>query len=157
MSPVVRTGEGTRFEAEGDHGRLIVSSKDTSGRYSLMEWTVAANAERSALDRPDYGAHLHRECEETFLITSGSLEFLLGDEVVTLQENDFVRVEAGQPHGYANTSGKAVAMLVGFSPAGLEELFVKYRSDQETIPEEGFISEATRRFASEFGLRGPTD
>jgi hypothetical protein len=74
---------------------------------------------------------------------------------VTLHESDFVRIEAGQPHGYRNTSGKDVRMLVSFSPAGLEELFVKYRSDQETIPDEGFTSEATRRFASEFGLPSP--
>jgi hypothetical protein len=122
-----------------------------------MEWTVAPEAEPSSQDSPDYGAHLHRECEETFLITSGSIEFLVGDHVVTLHENDFVRVEAGLRHGYRNASGEAVRMLVGFVPAGLEELFVKYRTDQEAIPEEGFVSEATRRFASEFGLPSPVE
>jgi mannose-6-phosphate isomerase-like protein (cupin superfamily) len=157
MSQVVRGTGGTLFELEKDLGRLIVSSEDTRGRYSLMEWTVAAETERSNEDGPDYGAHLHRECEETFLITSGSLEFLLGDEVVTLHESDFVRVAAGQPHGYRNVSGEAVKMLVSFVPAGLEELFVKYRTDQEIIPGEGFVCEATRRFASEFDLQSPSE
>jgi len=35
---------------------------------------------------PDFAPHLHRGCEETFLIQSGSLEFLIGDEVVTLAD-----------------------------------------------------------------------
>ena len=74
---------------------------------------------------------------------------------MVLGENDFVRVPAGVPHGYRNNSGEAVRMLVGFVPAGLEELFVRYRTDQDTIPEEGFVAEATRRFASEFGLPSP--
>jgi len=121
----------------------------------LTEWVVAPERELPHQGRPDFGAHLHRECEETFLIISGSLEFLIGDVVALLGENDFVRVRAGVPHGYRNTSGEAVRMLVSFVPGGLEELFVKYRTDQGDVPGEGFIAEAARRFASEFGLPSP--
>jgi hypothetical protein len=42
-------------------------------------------------------------------------------------------------------------MLVGFVPAGLEMLFVKYRTDGAGPEEgEGFVADATRLFASEF-------
>ncbi len=157
VGQIIRKVEGTQFELEEGHGRIILSAKDTSDRYSLMEFTVSPEAERATNDGRDYGAHLHRECEETFLITSGSLEFLLGDEVRTLCEGDFVRVASGQKHGYRNVSGAAVSMLVSFVPAGLEELFVRYRTDQDKIPEEGFASEATRRFASEFDLHSPVE
>jgi len=152
VGQVVRKAEGTHFELDGDHGRIVVSARDTSGQYSLMEFTVSPEAAGLANEGSGYGAHLHRECEEVFLITSGSLEFLLGAEVTTLREGDCVRVPSGRPHGYRNISGEPVSMLVSFVPAGLEELFVKYRSDQEDTPEEGFIAEATRRFASEFDL-----
>ena len=155
MNEVVRKSEGLHLAIGGDRARLIVSGEDTGGRYSLIEWVVAPEPELPGPGRPDFGAHLHRQCEETFLIVSGSLEFLVGDVVAVLGENDFVRVQAGVPHGYRNTSGEAVRMLVSFVPGGLEELFVKYRTDQDDIPEEGFIAEATRRFASEFGLPSP--
>lgn len=156
MSEVVRKGGGVHFRIGEDQARLIVSGEDTSGQYSLVEWVVAPVPEQPDQGRPDFGAHLHRQCEETFLIMSGSLEFLVGDDIALLGENDFVRVQAGVPHGYRNTSGEAVRMLVSFVPGGLEELFVKYRTDQNETPDEGFIAEATRRFASEFGLPSPT-
>lgn len=157
MNEVVRRSGGVHFGIGRDQARLIVSGEDTSGHYSLTEWVVAPEPEPAHQDRPDFGAHLHRECEETFLIISGSLEFLVGDVIAVLGENDFVRVRAGVPHGYRNTSGEAVRMLVGFVPGGLEELFVKYRTDQDELPGEGFIAEATRRFASEFGLPSPAE
>jgi mannose-6-phosphate isomerase-like protein (cupin superfamily) len=155
MNQVVRESGGIHFKSEEDEARLIVSGEDTGGQYSLLDWTVAPELEATGPDTPDYGVHLHRQCEETFLIISGSLEFLIGDEIVVLGGNDFVRVPAGVPHGYRNSSGETVRMLVGFVPAGLEELFVRYRTDQDTIPKEGFVAEATRRFASEFGLPSP--
>ena len=156
MNEVVRESGGVHFRIGRDRARLIVSGEDTSGKYSLVEWVVAPETELPSQARPDFGAHLHRQCEETFLIVSGSLEFLIGDVVAVLGENDFVRVQAGVPHGYRNSSGEEVRMLVSFVPGGLEELFVKYRTDQDDIPNEGFIAEATRRFASEFGLPSPT-
>ena len=157
MNEVVRKSGGVHFEIGRDRARLVVSGEETSRQYSLTEWTVAPESELPHEDRADFGAHLHRECEETFLITSGSLEFLIGDVVAVLGENDFVRVRAGVPHGYRNTSGAPVRMLVSFVPGGLEELFVKYRTDQDDIPGEGFVAEATRRFASEFGLPSPAE
>jgi mannose-6-phosphate isomerase-like protein (cupin superfamily) len=151
---VPKTG-GVFFEAGPDRARLIVSANDTDGRYSLLEWTVAAGRRLAEGEPRDYGPHLHRRYEETFLIQSGSMEFLIGDKVVLLEQGDFVRVPPGVRHGYQNTSGKPVDMLVMFSPGGLEELFLKYRSDQAEVKGGGFISDATRYHASEFDLPNP--
>lgn len=154
MSNVVIKSGGTAFEAGDDRARIIVSANDSDGRYSMLEWTVAAGD--SSQDEPrDYGPHLHRRCEETFLIQSGDLEFLIGDEVVTLHSGDFVRVPPGVRHGYQNVSGKPVEMLVTFTPGGIEELFLKYRSDQTETRGAGFVSDATRYHGSEFGLPNP--
>jgi mannose-6-phosphate isomerase-like protein (cupin superfamily) len=151
MTMIVTADKGLRFEDGPDRARIIVSGADTAGRYSLMEWVVAAA--RATPGAPDYGAHLHRECEETFLIRRGSLEFLIGDEVRTLGPGDFVRAPPGVRHGYRNVSGEEVEMLVSFVPAGLEMLFVKYRTDAPGAQEgDGFVADATRLFASEFGL-----
>jgi quercetin dioxygenase-like cupin family protein len=147
----VHADDGAWFEDGPDRGRILASGRDTGGRYSLMGWIVAAGG-TPAPDAPrTYGPHRHREIEETFYVKSGSLEFLLGDEVTTLNAGDFVRVPPGVRHGYANVSGAPVALLVSFHPGGFEELFVKYRTDQEpAVDGDGFIADATRLFASEF-------
>ena len=143
----IRADQGLTFEDGPDRGRVLVFGHQTGGRYSLMEWTVASGA----VPLLGYGAHSHGEIEETFLVRSGSLEFLLGEKITTLNTGDFVRVPAGARHGYANTSGAPVELLVSFYPGGFEELFVKYRTDGgDPAGGEGFIAEASRLHASKF-------
>lgn len=145
-----RTEAGVPFEDGDDRGRILVFGRDTGGRYSLMEWTVAPG-NLPAQAKPSYGAHLHRDIEETFLVRRGALEFLLGDEVTTLTTGDVVRVPPGVRHGYANTSGAPVELLVSFHPGGLEEVFLKYRTDGDgPAVGDGFVADATRWHASEF-------
>ena len=139
------------FEDGADRGRILVHGRDTDGAYSLMELVVAP----APAGQTSHGAHLHAGCDETFLVRSGELEFLLGDEVVTLRTGDFVRAPAGVRHGYANVSGAPVELIVGFHPAGLEALFVKYRTDREGPAEgDGFKADAERLFGSVFDLDG---
>ncbi|MFN0145602.1 MAG: cupin domain-containing protein [Dehalococcoidia bacterium] len=142
---------GIRFEDGADRVRILVFGKHTGGAYSLMEWIVGAKAGVPAEEPPAFGPHVHRESEETFLVRSGSIEFLLGNDVRTLRTGDFVRVPPGVRHGYANTSGHDADLLVGFLPGGMEELFLKYRTDTEfPLDQAGFIVEAGEQFASEF-------
>ena len=146
---IIPANQGLSFEDGSDRGRIIVDGPSTNGAYALMGWTVAANFGTSI--HPGYGAHRHDACEETFLVVSGSLQFLLDEFAFSLTAGDFVRVPKGVRHGYFNATQSPVALIVGFHPAGLETLFVKYRTDRsDPIPEEGFVAEATRRFASHF-------
>jgi len=147
MNPLVTPQDGLAFEDGPDRARVLVFGRDTGGRYSLMDWTVAPGP----VPPVGYGPHRHREIEETFLIRTGQLDFLLGEEVVTLRPGDFVRVPPGMRHGYANVSGAPVEMLVSFHPGGIEELFVKYRTDGPgPEPGDGFIADASRLYASDF-------
>ena len=139
------------FEDGPDRGRILVFGRDTGGTYGLMEWVVAPTPPGAGPQT--YGAHLHNGCEETFLVRSGQLEFLLGDEVVSLGPGDFVRAPPGVRHGYANVSGAPVELLVSFHPGGLEELFLKYRTDGGGPAEgDGFTADAERLFGSAFDL-----
>jgi hypothetical protein len=53
----------------------------------------------------------------------------------------------------ATFRGNEVRLLVSFVPGGLDEVFLKYRTDREgPAPGEGFIADATRLYASEFEL-----
>jgi mannose-6-phosphate isomerase-like protein (cupin superfamily) len=154
MTPrlIVRAGDGeAAFEDGPDHGRVLVFGRDTGGAYGLMELTVAPTQPGEGLQT--YGAHLHAGCEETFLVRSGSLDFLLGDRVITLGPGDFVRAPPGVRHGYANVSDAPAELLVSFHPGGFEELFLKYRSDAaEPAGGEGFKTDAQRLFGSLFDL-----
>jgi len=140
---------GNTFEDGADRGRVLVFGRDVAGAYGLMEWKVAP----ASTPPSGYGAHRHAGCEATFLVRRGRLEFLLGDEVFTLGPGDFVRAPPGIRHGYANRSGEPVDLLVSFHPGGLEELFVKYRSDGgDPAGEAGFKADAERLFGSTFDL-----
>ena len=152
MSPdqYVPAAGGLAFEDGDDHGRILVSGRATGGRYSLMEFVVAP---RPPLDNdaPAFGPHRHSDIEETFLVRSGHLRFLLADEIIDLGAGDFVRVPAGARHGFANVSGEPVELLVSYHPGGFEELFVRHRSDQEPPPAPlGFVEDAVRFFNSAF-------
>ena len=147
----VRTGDGVAFEDGADRGRVLVFGHQTQGRYSLMEYSLAARSDPGAVTPEDFGAHRHREIEETFFVREGALRFLLGEAVIELAAGDFVRVPPGVRHGYVNVSGAPVELLVSFYPGGFEELFIKHRTDQHPPPSPtGFLNEAVSLFASEF-------
>ena len=142
---------GTAFQDGSDRGRVLAFGRDTDGRYGLMEYFAAAQASPDPGEPPNFGAHRHNEIEETFLVRSGHLTFLLDDEIIELGPGDFVRVPPGVRHGYANLSGQQVELLVSFHPGGFEELFVRHRSDQHPPPAPlGFVEDAVRHFNSEF-------
>lgn len=142
---IIDSNGGTAFEDGPDRGRVLISGESTDNAYSLMELTVA---EREG--DPGFGPHLHHDIEELFIVRKGALEFLLGSDVTRLIEGDAVRVPAGVRHGYRNTSGAPVELLVWFTPGGFEQLFVRYRTDQPNLDVDYFVVEATGRFNSQF-------
>jgi mannose-6-phosphate isomerase-like protein (cupin superfamily) len=145
---IVGRSDGVCFEDGADRGRVLAFGRDTGGRYGLMKFVVAP---RDPAATPDFGPHLHRHLEETFLLRSGRLRFLLGDEVFDIGPGDFVRAPPGVRHGFANVSGEEAELLVSFHPGGFEELFVVHRSDQTPAPSPtGFIDDARRLWGSEF-------
>ena len=149
--PVVGASDGVPFEDGHDRGRVLIFGRDTGGHHSLMEYRVAARQMAGHDGRPDFGAHLHRDIEETFLVRRGTLRFLLGEDEMDLTEGELVRVPPGTRHGFVNLSGEPVDLLVAFHPGGFEELFVAHRTDQSPPPRpNGFVEDARRRFASEF-------
>ncbi len=145
---IVPAEGGAPFEDGPDSGRIIVSGRDTGGAYALMEYVIAPRASGEPVR---FGPHRHGAIEETFLVQEGSLEFLNGEVVTTLRTGDFIRVPAGARHGFANTSGAQVRLLVGFVPGGFEDLFLRYRTDPGHIASgDGFTADAAREFASIF-------
>lgn len=142
---VIDAHGGASFEDGLDRGRVLIAGDSTDNVYSLMELTVA---ERGG--EVGFGPHLHHDIDEVFVVREGTLEFLLGSDVMSLVAGDVVRVPPGVRHGYRNVSGEPVELLVWFTPGGFEQLFVKYRTDQANLDEDGFVTEATGCFKSTF-------
>ena len=147
---VVTGSDGSWFEDGADRGRIVVRSVATEGAYSVLEWVVAPLVEGIKVANLGYDAHFHGAFEETFLVRSGALEFLIADRCVTLCAGDFVRVPKAVRHGYRNTTGGPVNLIVTFVPGGFEQLFEKYRTDGEPCTGPGFVEEAVARFESAF-------
>ncbi len=147
---VVKVEDGLAFEDGDDRGRIVVSSGSTNGAYSVMEWVVAPGPGPESAPG-GFGPHRHGSLEETFLVRYGELEFLVGESVTLLSAGDFVPVPPGVRHGYRNRTDSPVDLIATLVPGGFEELFVRYRTDQERPSGgSGFVADATRDFDSSF-------
>ncbi len=113
---VVEAGAGEVAELGVASMRLLVSSADTGGAFSLGEfrgdsgpWTVP---------------HVHREAEEAFYVLEGSFSFTLGGRRVEAEPGAFLVVPRGTPH-VLSAGPAGGAALVLWSPGGLEQMFLE--------------------------------
>jgi quercetin dioxygenase-like cupin family protein len=99
----------------GDTYTVLVSGKQTQGRYCLLDMLV-----------PDGGGpppHRH-DFEEMFTLLEGELEFMFRGETRIVKAPMTVNIPANAPHRFQNKSGRTVHMLCMCTPAGLEEFFM---------------------------------
>lgn len=94
-------------------GSIRLSADRTGGALEVFEFEWPG----SAVPPP----HTHRERDELFHVTQGSLEFVLGHDTVTATEGSLVYVPRGTRHGF--TPGPGSKALVITMPAGLEGFF----------------------------------
>lgn len=116
---LVRAAEAETLDSDpGGVIRLLADSSATGG---------ALNSHRSLFRDGFDGAppHYHTRSAELFFVLGGSLQVLLGEELVTLREGDFLVVPAGMPHAFAAAPGADADVLFVFSP-GVER-FEYYR------------------------------
>ncbi len=100
----------------GDTYTILVSGKDTAGRYCLIDVHVA----------PGGGPPPHRhDFEENFTILEGEIEVIFRGEKLVVRAGECVNVPANAPHFFVNASDKPARLLCLCSPAGLEEFFVE--------------------------------
>jgi mannose-6-phosphate isomerase-like protein (cupin superfamily) len=118
---VLKKSEGSAFDLLGDRVSIMTAGRDTGGQYSLMHWVVAPNGKTVP--------HHHETIEEVFYLLEGRLRFILGDEEVEASAGDFVRVPPNTRHGFSNPDSSPVSAIVVFAPGGIEDLFVRYRTD----------------------------
>ncbi|MER7000018.1 cupin domain-containing protein [Streptomyces sp. NPDC000410] len=89
--------------------RLLADSDASSGAFSVSSGTIAAG---TANAKP----HVHKRSWEVFYVLDGSLEILLGDEIVTVGRGGAVGVPPGLVHAFGASPDGPVELLVLITP-----------------------------------------
>jgi quercetin dioxygenase-like cupin family protein len=107
----------------GDTYTILVSGKDTAGRYSAIDMLVP----------PGGGPPPHRhDFEEMFTVIEGTVEFTFRGEKFVAQPGTTLNVPANAPHSFRNATSDPARLLCVCSPAGQEEFFMEIGTVVET-------------------------
>lgn len=113
---ILPPGGGRAYELGPMRGVFKADGLETEDRYCVSEWSVEAR-------QPGPGPHHHEANDEIFLVTEGTMTFLVGDDWVEAPAGTFLRVPAGMTHDFENRGdARAVAFNV-FIPGGFEAPF----------------------------------
>jgi quercetin dioxygenase-like cupin family protein len=100
----------------GDTYTILVSGRDTAGRYSAIDMLVP----------PGGGPPPHRhDFEEMFTVLEGAVEFTFRGEKLVATQGNTISVPANAPHFFRNATTVPARLLCVCSPAGQEEFFME--------------------------------
>ncbi len=100
----------------GDTYMILLTGKDTAGRYCLIDMHVS----------PGGGPPPHRHnFEESFTVLKGEIEATFRGRRSTVQAGQVINIPANAPHQLQNKSEEAARLLCLCSPAGQEEFFME--------------------------------
>jgi mannose-6-phosphate isomerase-like protein (cupin superfamily) len=100
----------------GDSYTVLVSGKQTEGRYCLIDMLVP--------DGSGPPPHRH-DFEEMFTLLEGEVEFTFRGQTMNVPQGATVNIPANAPHQFRNILGRTVQMLCMCTPAGQEEFFAQ--------------------------------
>src|ERR1700719_1384628 len=99
----------------GDTYTILLTGKDTAGRYCLIDMLVPAGG----------GPPLHRhDFEEMFTVLEGEIEITFRGAKSVLRAGETANIPANAQHHFHNVSGQPARLLCLCSPAGMEEFFM---------------------------------
>jgi len=100
----------------GDTYTILLTGRDTAGRYSLIDMHVP----------PGGGPPPHRhDFEESFTVLEGEIEATFRGASSTIRAGQTIHIPANAPHQFRNTSEQPARLLCICSPPGLEEFFAE--------------------------------
>ena len=130
------SGEGGRVDHPlGDEIVVKVRGEQSGGTLTAFETVVP----------PGQGPPLHRHPneDETLYVLAGEFRFRVGDRDETGAGGAFVFVPRGTAHTFQNVGEGPGAMLIHFTPAGMERFFESFAAMDEGGPE-GFAAAAAK-------------
>ncbi|QEC53604.1 cupin domain [Anseongella ginsenosidimutans] len=116
--------EGTLLNIANGHYRIIISGKETEGRYAIIEMNVPPGAGPPP--------HAHINTEELFYVAEGSVDFYTEDGTQTAKMGDLIRVpKNGGVHAFKNISDKPAVLICTVYPSGFDEMFERVSQTPE--------------------------
>jgi len=106
----------THLGVVGDTYTILLSGKDTAGRFCLIDMYVP----------PGGGPPPHRhDFEEVFTVLEGEIEAVFRGAKQIVRAGETIGIPANAPHQFHNSSPQAVRLLCFCAPPGLEEFFLE--------------------------------
>ncbi|MBJ7519420.1 MAG: cupin domain-containing protein [Solirubrobacteraceae bacterium] len=119
---ILPPGAGRAYEIGPMRGVFKADGAETDDRYCVSEWSVEPGASGP-------GPHHHDENVELFLVTEGTMAFLVGEEWVDAPAGTFLRIPAGMTHDFANRTEAPARAFNVFIPGGFEAPFASWAGD----------------------------
>ncbi len=122
---VLLPAAGRVYDLGAMRGVFKADGLETGDRYCVSEWTLAPSA-----DGP--GPHHHDMNEELFLVTEGTMSFLVGDRWIEAPRGTFLRIPAGVTHDFRNQTESPATAFNVFLPGGFEAPFRTWFESRES-------------------------
>lgn len=117
-------------------GTNIVNAGDsqlTNYAGHIFDWKIVGGATGGTLALAEVRGwqggepplHVHALEDEFFYVLEGDVTFRIGDETKRALPGSLVWAPRGVPHGFAFET-PTVRLLIGFSPAGQEDVFLRF-------------------------------
>ena len=108
---ILPPGGGRAYELGPMRGVFKADGPETEDRYCVSEWSVEPG-------QPGPGAHHHEAQDEIFLVTEGTMSFLVGETWTDAPRGTFLLVPAGVTHDFENRTDEPAAAFNVFIPGG---------------------------------------
>ncbi|WP_329564379.1 cupin domain-containing protein [Kitasatospora sp. NBC_01266] len=144
IEPVLmRASEMEQLGSAGFTMRLLADGGDTGGALSAIR---AKMAKGTAGATP----HLHRRSSEIFFVLEGGLDVLVGEQIVTAREGDFLLVPPGLAHAFRTPADIGVDMLFVMPGADRFEYFRLLDRIQRGLADRQELLDTQERFDNHF-------
>ena len=112
-SPIVLPpGAGRRYDMGGIAATFVADGAENNGAYSISPWRLDPNTTGP-------GAH-HPPEDAVFLVTEGTMSFLIDDRWDDAPVGTFVLVPGGTTHDFENRSDAPAAVFTIATPGNFE-------------------------------------
>lgn len=116
-SVVHQQGEGKALWFLGGLYDVRISSKESGGQVTVMEFTIPAGL--------PFGAppHIHHDADETVYVAEGTARFHIDDQTVEAGTGAVLHFPKGTPEWFENPGSGPLRLVVTYTPGGIDELF----------------------------------
>ena len=123
----IAESEGQKLLIAGGNYRIVVSGKQTDGKFAVIEMSVPPGAGPNP--------HAHPEFTESFYVLEGEITFKseLGNYIA--KKGSYINIpEGGMIHGFKNLTNDSAKLLCTVIPAGLDDFFQEMTDYFEANP-----------------------